>query len=243
MARTIAHELIECGIKINASPVVDLRFPKAHEVIGSRALASDPTSVASLGRVAIDNYLASGILPVLKHIPGHGRSVVDSHYNLPRIDASIDQLLASDCQPFIQLQDAPLAIPSHIVYSSIDALFPMTFSSTGLHWLRHTLGFQGLLISDCLHMNALDGTIAERAVRAQQAGMDIMVASHTELAEKEQVFQAVSQANKTTMQRVESAWQSCGDFRSLATKDDWQLIEHWNEQRGGEDPTAALSDS
>ena len=245
-ARTIAHSLIEAGIRMNAAPVLDMTYANTHEVIGDRSFGSDKECIAQLGGHFIENFLQSGIIPVIKHMPGHGRAVVDSHFDLPHVAVSKQELMQSDGYPFMQLSHTPAAMTAHILYTAIDEKLPVSLSPTAIAWLRQALGYQGLLISDCLHMKALQGSIADLAHQGQKAGLDVLIDSHSDLAVKEQVLQAVEPASDKTLQRLHTAWQQAGDMHSLATADDWQTVAQFIDQsdrytRAKQDPTEALA--
>ena len=172
--RLIAAELTALGINGDCIPVLDLPAPGGHEVIGDRAFSSDPETAAALGRIVADTLLRCGCLPVIKHIPGHGRAVVDSHAQLPVVDSSADALGAHDFRPFRALRDAPAAMTAHVLYSALDAEAPATHSAIVVNdVIRGQIGFSGLLMSDDLAMAALEGGLAERAARALWAGCDL----------------------------------------------------------------------
>ena len=129
-AAVIGAELLDLGITVDCLPLIDLRFDGAHEIIGDRAFSEDPGVVATLGRAAAEGLIDAGVLPVIKHIPGHGRAAVDSHEALPTLDTPLDQLRATDFKPFEALSDMPIAMTAHIVYQAVDPLFPATMSPT-----------------------------------------------------------------------------------------------------------------
>ena len=244
--RTIAHSLIDAGIRMNASPVLDMTYESTHEVIGDRSFGSNKESVVELASHYIDGFLQSGIIPVMKHIPGHGRAVVDSHFELPRVGISKQELMDSDGYPFMKLAQTPAAMTAHILYTAIDDKLPISLSPKAVSWLRQELGYQGLLISDCLHMKALQGSIASLASQAQYAGLDLLLDSHSDLAVKEKVFQAVQPMSDSTMQRLHEAWQQAGKMESLASADDWKAVAQFVEKSNKsslekQDPTEALT--
>jgi beta-N-acetylhexosaminidase len=175
-ARLIAADLAELGVTVDAAPVLDLPAPAADPVIGDRAYGSDPARVAAFGRAFCDGLVAGGVLPVIKHIPGHGRARVDSHYACPRVEAERQVLSASDFAPFRALSDAPWAMTAHIVFSGIDDSAPVTFSQKVIDTIiRGEIGFGGVLLSDDISMDALDGTLAGRTRRAIAAGCDLVL--------------------------------------------------------------------
>jgi len=173
-SRLLAADVSSIGCDVDCLPVLDIAFPETHTVIGDRAYAAAPESVAALGRAAAEGLLAEGVMPVIKHIPGHGRATVDSHHSLPRVDASRDVLERADFLPFKLLSDLPWAMTAHVLYSAIDAAAALTVSARGVQEVvRGHIGFDGLLLSDDLSMQALGGDLGERAARALEAGCDI----------------------------------------------------------------------
>ena len=173
-AQLLAGELTDLGIDTVCAPVLDLRFPGAHDVIGNRSYSGDPRIVALLGRSACEGFMAAGVTPIVKHIPGHGRGMVDSHLSLPVVEASRAELEASDFQPFMALRDMPWAMTGHLVFPAIDPDRPATTSPRIVEdVIRSHIGFDGVLIGDDLSMEALHGTIAERAQATLAAGCDL----------------------------------------------------------------------
>lgn len=173
-ARLIAADLYDLGIDVDCHPCIDISIPGAHDVIGDRAFSTDPAVVADLGRAACDGLLAGGVLPVIKHLPGHGRAMADSHIALPVVDEDMATLAASDFVPFKALADMPIAMTAHVVYGAIDPDLPLTLSAPGIEQVvRGQLGFGNVLVSDDINMQALSGSLPERARRALAAGCDI----------------------------------------------------------------------
>jgi len=171
--------------------VLDVRRPEGHGVIGDRAFAAQPARVAQLGRATCAGLLAGGVLPVIKHIPGHGRAALDSHEALPVVDATADELRALDFQPFAALADMPLAMTAHVVYAAFDRTAPATTSAIVIcEVIRGAIGFDGLLISDDLCMRALTGTPGERARVALAAGCDVVPHCNGDFAEMEAIAEA-----------------------------------------------------
>jgi beta-N-acetylhexosaminidase len=176
LARLIAHDLCDLGITINCAPVLDLALPGCTPAIGDRAFSPDPEIVAALGQSAIAGHLAGGVLPVIKHLPGHGRARIDSHVALPAVESAKAALAASDWAPFRACAAAPLAITAHVLYAALDRERPATLSKAIIEEIvRGEIGFRGGLLSDDLSMGALGGTLGERAARARAAGCDIAV--------------------------------------------------------------------
>jgi len=185
-ARLIAAELTALGIDVDCLPVLDVPAAGAHDIIGDRAFARDPAVVADLGRAACVGLMDGGVLPVIKHIPGHGRATVDSHASLPRVAASAEDLAAIDFAPFRALNDMPWAMTAHVVYECIDASAPATLSSAVVgETIRREIGFDGLLLTDDISMGALGGPMAERAERSLAAGCDVVLHCNGDMAEIE----------------------------------------------------------
>lgn len=172
-ARALGLDLAEVGITMDCYPSVDVRQPGAHDVIGDRALGRDPMRVAALGRAILEGLALSGVVGCIKHMPGHGRAMADSHKELPTVTASA-QVLEQDLEPFRTLASAPVGMTAHVRYTAWDAENPATLSPAVIaQVIRGQIGFSGLLLSDDLDMQALSGTVPERAVRAIAAGCDI----------------------------------------------------------------------
>jgi beta-N-acetylhexosaminidase len=173
-ARLIAHDLRAVGIDVDCVPVLDVPVEGAHDVIGDRAYGRDPGSVAILGRAAAEGLLAGSVLPVIKHIPGHGRAEVDSHASLPVINASREELSRTDFMPFRQLNDMPLAMTAHVLIPDIDPDAPASASPAIIgDVIRREIGFDGFLMCDDLGMGALSGTMEERTRAVLDAGCDV----------------------------------------------------------------------
>ncbi|MDX2210153.1 MAG: beta-N-acetylhexosaminidase [Sphingopyxis sp.] len=172
-ARALALMLAASGINVDCLPLLDVRQPGASDVIGDRALGSEPMRVAALGRAILSGLQAGGVVGVVKHMPGHGRALLDTHKALPVVDAR-DTELATDLAPFAALRDAPMGMTCHVVFSAWDAELPATLSPTVIQSIiRERIGFNGLLMTDDLDMDALAGDVPSRAARAIAAGCDI----------------------------------------------------------------------
>lgn len=192
-ARLIADDLARLGITVDCLPVLDLPVAGADQVIGDRAYGGEPGRVARLARAVCDGLLDGGVLPVLKHIPGHGRARVDSHYACPAVDTSRSELACTDFAPFQALCAMPWAMTAHIVYRAIDAGAPATFSRSVIaEIIRGEIGFDGVLISDDLSMRALGGALGERAARAFAAGCDLVLHCNGDRDEMEEVVAATA---------------------------------------------------
>lgn len=183
-ARLIAATLFDLGIDVDCAPVCDVPVEGSDNIIGDRAFATDPLLVAQLAGAACAGLLAGGVLPVVKHTPGHGRALVDSHRALPRVTASLAELDATDFLPFRALSGQPLAMVAHVVYEAIDPDHAGSVSAKVIgDVVRQRLGFNGLLLSDDLSMQALSGTLAERAAAVSAAGCDIALHCNGDLGE------------------------------------------------------------
>jgi beta-N-acetylhexosaminidase len=205
-ARLIAHDLQALGINVDCAPVVDVPAADGHDVIGDRALSSDPTLVGALGRAVCEGFLAGGVLPVLKHMPGHGRARADSHHDLPLIAASRAELGRTDFAPFKALADMPWAMTAHVVLEAVDANAPATISATVIEQvIRGDIGFEGVLIADDLGMEALDGGLAERARAVLDAGCDLVLQCSGQLADMVEVAEAVAPLSAASASRVARA--------------------------------------
>lgn len=205
-ARLIAHDLRELGISVNCAPVLDVPVPGAHDIIGDRAYSTDAATIIDLGRSAIEGYLEGGVLPVVKHIPGHGRANSDSHLALPRVAAKRDALSAQDFVTFRSLNFAPIAMTAHVVFEAIDPNRPATTSPRVVRdIIRGEIGFSGLLISDDLSMAALEGPLSARAKSALFAGCDIALHCNGDFNEMKLVASEVKPLSGVSLKRAEVA--------------------------------------
>jgi beta-N-acetylhexosaminidase len=205
-ALAVGLTLAEAGINVACQPVLDLRHPHAHGVIGERALGGDPVQVASLGRMVLEGLAEGGVAGVMKHMPGHGRASADSHFELPVVDASAQELEA-DFLPFRQLAGrARIGMTAHIVYTAIDPDLPATLSPRVIaEVVRGAIGFEGLLLSDDLEMAALAGSFGERAQRAVAAGCDLVLHGSGVLEEGAQVAEALPAISEAASARLTRA--------------------------------------
>ena len=204
-ARLMAHDLRAVGITIDCVPVLDVPVPGAHDIIGDRAYGRDPATVTQLGRAAAEGLLAGGVLPVIKHMPGHGRAFADSHRELPTVHADLETLDAWDFAPFKGLSDMPIAMSAHIVFTAIDAKRPATISKKAIRLMRDRLGFQGLILSDDLTMQALSGSLTDRAAAALKAGCDLVVHCNGDLDEMRQVAEGTGKLKGKARRRADAA--------------------------------------
>jgi beta-N-acetylhexosaminidase len=205
-ARLMAHDLREVGIDVDCVPVLDVPVAGAHDVIGDRAYGRDPETVAVLGRAAAEGLIAGGVLPVIKHIPGHGRAGADSHHDLPVVTASLEELERQDFVPFRHLADMPLAMTAHVVYTALDPERPATTSPVVIaEIIRGHMRYDGLIMSDDLSMNALAGSLGERAEAAFGAGCDMGLHCNGRLDEMEAVASATPELAGEAQRRAEAA--------------------------------------
>jgi beta-N-acetylhexosaminidase len=205
-ARLVAAELHELGITINCVPVLDLPQPGANSVIGDRAFGDTPAGAAALGRAVCEGVLDGGLLPVVKHSPGHGRALVDSHEALPEVTVGRDELEAVDWAPFRALSAMPWAMTGHVVYRSIDADRPATTSATVIERvIRGAIGFDGVLVTDDLSMKALKDGPGPSAGAALAAGCDLALHCNGVLSEMEAVRDAVRPCAEATLDRLARA--------------------------------------
>ena len=210
LVRLSAHlmglDLRACGINVDCLPVLDVPAPGGHNVIGDRAYAEDPERVALLGGAAAEGLMQAGVLPVMKHVPGHGRAGADSHLELPRDDATIKELEAADFVPFQQLAHLPMAMTAHVVYSAIDPTGPATTSRKVVQEIiRQAIGFDGLLMSDDLSMKALSGSFAERTQALYAAGVDMALHCNGQLDEALPVAEASPRLDGKAAERAAKA--------------------------------------
>ncbi len=216
-ARLIADDLAEIGITVDAAPVLDLPIREADPVIGDRAFGNDPARVARLAAAFCEGLLAGGVLPVIKHIPGHGRARVDSHRACPRVEADHASLAQNDFAPFRVLSAMPWAMTAHIVYAAIDDAAPATFSRRVIDTIiRGEIGFGGVLVSDDIAMGALDGSPGERTRRALEAGVDLVLHCDGVMAEMAEIVDAAPPISPAAGQRI-----ARGEARRLGAREDF----------------------
>lgn len=203
--RLIAAELRAVGIDGNCAPVIDVAGPATHPFLARRCWSEDPARVIELGRAAAEGLLAGGVLPVLKHLPGHGAANADSHHDLPRVDLPLEELSARDFAPVRTLSDLPLGMTAHVVYAALDPHAAGTVSAAVIGYLRDVLGFDGLLMTDDIVMGALGGPMATRTAAAIAAGCDLVLHCSGELAEMAAVAEAAGQLSGTAAGRAARA--------------------------------------
>ncbi len=203
--RLIAAELRAAGIDGNCAPVADIAGPATHPFLANRCYGSTAPAVAAIARAVAMALLDGGVLPVVKHIPGHGRATADSHTALPRVDASRADLEASDFAPFRALADLPLAMTAHVLFADIDPDRPATCSPKVLGMVRRDIGFGGLLMSDDISMGALAGSIAERSAAARAAGCDVVLHCNGDAGEMAAVAEAAGRLAGPELARAGAA--------------------------------------
>ncbi len=205
-SRLIAADLTELGITVDCLPLADVPVPGADAVIGDRAYGTSPEKVADIARAVTNGLMDGGVLPVLKHIPGHGRATADSHAALPTVDTTVSELGLTDFAAFVPLADLPMAMTAHVVFSALDAAHPATTSATIIaQVIRGSIGFQGLLMSDDVSMNALQGSIAERTRAIFSAGCDMVLHCNGKLDEMQAVAEETPMLAELALARAQRA--------------------------------------
>ena len=205
-ARLIADDLTRVGVTVDCLPLADVPVPGADDVIGDRAYGNDPQKVAAIARAVTEGLEQGGILPILKHIPGHGRATADSHLALPVVDSPKNELESIDFAAFKPLADLPMAMTAHVVFSAYDPAQPATTSATMIERvIRGLIGFQGLLMSDDVGMNALAGSIAGRTKALLAAGCDMVLACSGEPEEMHQVARETPELSGKALARANAA--------------------------------------
>jgi beta-N-acetylhexosaminidase len=205
-ARLIAADLIDLGVTVDCLPLADVPVPGADAVIGARAYGTEPGKVATIARAVTEGLEQGGVLPVLKHIPGHGRATADTHFKLPVVDTSRAELERTDFAAFRPLADLPMAMTAHVVFSALDSAQPATTSATIIaQVIRGDIGFQGLLMSDDVSMNALAGSIGERSRAIIAAGCDMILHCNGKLDEMREVAREAPHLSGKALQRAQAA--------------------------------------
>ena len=205
-ARLIAADLIDLGVTVDCLPLADVPVAGADAVIGNRAYGTEPGKVAAIARAVTEGLEQGGVLPVLKHIPGHGRATADTHFRLPEVATSKAELERTDFAAFQPLADLPMAMTAHVVFSALDPAHPATTSATIIEQvIRGVIGFQGLLMSDDVSMNALAGSIAERTRAIVTAGCDMVLHCNGDLDEMRAVARETPELSGMALKRAERA--------------------------------------
>ncbi|MGD1935250.1 MAG: beta-N-acetylhexosaminidase [Candidatus Phaeomarinobacter sp.] len=222
----IGQELRALGIDVDCVPLADVPQPGAHDIIGDRAYGETPDQVTALARAAATGLEEAGVLPVLKHIPGHGRAGVDSHEDLPVVDASAESLREIDFRPFMSLADLPLGMTAHVVFTALDKERPATTSRDVIRLIREEIGFDGLLMGDDLSMKALGGPMGSRVTESIGAGCDLVLHCNSHMNEMEAVAAATSALSPPALLRSETALSRRKPFKneSLAA-----AVQRWDE--------------
>lgn len=204
-ARLMAEELSALGITVDCAPVADLVIEGAHSIIGDRAFGSAPSQVAALARAQARGLMEGGIVPVVKHIPGHGRARADSHEEMPVVESPLETLRQTDFAPFTALADLPMAMTAHVLYTALDNKRIATLSPAVIQLIREAIGFKGLLMSDDLSMKAMKGGFAQRTREALAAGCDVVLHCNGKMEEMREVAAAVSPLAGEALARAEAA--------------------------------------
>lgn len=206
-AEMMARDLHELGFNTSCAPVLDVPVPGADNIIGDRAYGEDVETVIALGGAVAEGLLAGGVLPVMKHIPGHGRAMADSHLALPVVDTPLEKLKVHDFAPFHALRHIPMAMTAHVVFTAIDPAAPVTVSKKAIsEVIRGAIGFDGLLMSDDLSMRALRGGLGERARASFEAGCDLALHCNGALGEMAEVAAAYPYLEGAALRRFDAAF-------------------------------------
>jgi beta-N-acetylhexosaminidase len=209
-AEALGMDLAEVGVTVDYLPLLDVRQPGAHDVIGDRALGSEPMQVAALGRAVLDGLARAGVTGCIKHMPGHGRACADSHKELPTVTAS-EAELETDLEPFRTLRDAAIGMSAHVRYTAWDEENPATLSPFVIgEVIRRRIGFEGLLLTDDIDMQALDGTVPERSERAIAAGCDLVLNCWAKMDDMIGIAQRLPAISDETAARLERALSATG---------------------------------
>ncbi|TPW29569.1 beta-N-acetylhexosaminidase [Pararhizobium mangrovi] len=227
-SRLHAFDLSRCGVSVDCLPVLDLPAPGSSSVIGDRAYGTDPHTIIAMGQASAAGLKAGGLLPVVKHVPGHGRARVDTHLELAVVDASLEALRERDFAPFRAMNGEAMAMTAHVVYEAIDPENPATHSSRVVHdIIRAEIGFDGLLMSDDLSMKALLGGFGERASAVLSAGCDMVLHCNGDMGEMRAVADAISSLSGEAKRRadaVTSAFVPADDAREEALRGEFDAL-------------------
>ena len=224
-AEALGLDLAEAGINVDCLPLLDVRQPGANDVIGDRAFGCEPLRVAALGRATLDGLARAGVAGVIKHMPGHGRTTTDTHKAMPTVTASVEEL-ETDLAPFRALKDASIAMTGHLLFTAWDADNPATLSSFVIgEIIRRQIGFDGLLLTDDLDMEALDGTIPERAARAVAAGCDLALNCWARMDDMIGIAKALPAITPEAAARLDRALAPTTDFAGPPPGDQAALLD------------------
>ncbi|MCZ4282634.1 beta-N-acetylhexosaminidase [Kiloniella laminariae] len=203
----ISSELTQLGFTVDCAPVLDLTIPGAHEIVGDRSYGATPEQVAELARSVSNGFLDCGIMPVIKHLPGHGRALVDSHKELPRVSTPKSELVRSDFEAFRLMKDSPWGMTAHVIYEDIDPDHIATVSPKIIgEIIRKEIGFEGILLSDDLSMKAMQGSYEEKARSCLAAGCDIVLHCNGDQGEMSGVAAGLAEIDDQKRLRLDRAW-------------------------------------
>ncbi|WP_299789717.1 glycoside hydrolase family 3 N-terminal domain-containing protein [uncultured Marivita sp.] len=203
--RIIAHELMALGIDANCAPMLDVARPETHAFLRNRCYGTDFDQVVKIGRAVVEGHMQGGVFPVIKHIPGHGLAQMDSHLDLPRIDATEDTLTNIDFAAFRPFADVAMGMTAHLVYSALGETGPATTSPGMIQRIRDEIGFTGVLMTDDIGMQALSGTVPERGAASMQAGCDVILHCNGDLAERIALMERIGTMPARSQARAEAA--------------------------------------
>ncbi len=234
-ARLIAEELRGAGITMDCAPVADVLAPECHQIIGDRAFGDTAEAVARLARAQAEGLMDGGILPIVKHIPGHGRATMDSHETLPVVSAPLSELETCDFATFKALADLPLAMTAHILYPALDAKQCATFSPIVMRYIREEIGFNGLIMSDDLSMKALGGSFAERTEKSLAAGCDLVLHGNGALIGEPvrnlagELAEVAAAATPMSAESLDRAERAKAMRRATSTSEEAKLLAEWQQ--------------
>ncbi len=214
-ARLIAADLAALGITVNCAPLADIPVPGAHDIIGDRAFGTQAGQVITLARAQAEGLMDGGVVPVLKHIPGHGRAGADSHEELPVVKESLEVLRATDFVPFAKLADLPMGMTAHVLYTALDNKRMATVSPTVIKLIREEIGFKGLLMSDDISMKAMKGSFADRARDTLAAGCDMVLHCNGDMKEMRTIAEGLLPLAGKPLARADSAMQVAGKAKEF----------------------------
>ncbi|MEO0342257.1 MAG: glycoside hydrolase family 3 protein [Pseudomonadota bacterium] len=203
--KMIADDILRLGIDVNCAPMLDVSQDDTNAIIADRAYGSDANTVSKIGRAAMDGLLSGGVLPVIKHIPGHGRATIDSHLDLPRVMVDLEDLRKVDFAPFAALRDAPMAMTAHVIYDAVDPERCATLSPSVIQLIREELEVDALLMTDDLSMKALQGRFQDRAANALEAGCDIILHCNGVIEEMTEVAKGLKPLANRALYRANAA--------------------------------------
>lgn len=203
--RIISAELMALGIDANCAPMLDVARPETHRFLRNRCYGSDLETVVRIGRAVVEGHVSGGVFPVIKHIPGHGLAQMDSHLDLPRIDAPVETLDRVDFAAFRPFADVAMGMTAHLVYDGFGETGPATTSPAMIARIREDLGFRGLLMTDDISMKALSGTVPERGVASLAAGCDVILHCNGDLPERIALMDRIGHMSSASQRRAEAA--------------------------------------